>query len=310
VDDLEKAVRDQNRIRRIINIVSVAFLARGLMAPRGGGSGGGGGIKFTGGPTHGGATAAVAVSGGAVGSVEWVEALRRLVAIGAISSVAAAGRVGERPPPEPAKATLTASAPVIRRPATPKPSSPVVPSADPAWASLEATAKEAVRGRPTGSFGTQAAKSGNREVIVVEGEVRPPVADEKLVGKARGANEALPREHRTHSVGAQLGENLPEAITSGPASALNLSPLKIVENATREVWEAAILRGSTVETQTILYVEHRVVGGETVRVLVGVRRLAWERTMGTIAEPFLDFEAGIDSTTRAVTIVRNLLPPR
>jgi hypothetical protein len=147
-------------------------------------------------------------------------------------------------------------------------------------------------------------------VIVVEGEVRPPVADEKFVAKTRRSQDALPREHRTHAVGAQLGENLPEGLTSGPASALNLSPLKIVENATRAQWDAAITLGSTVETQTVLYIEDRVVGGETVRVLVGVRRQAWVRTTGTIAKPFINFEAGIDPVSRAVTIISNLVPGR
>src|SRR5262249_41983650 len=97
VEDLEKAVHKTHRFRQIVNIVSWALLGRGVMARRGGG---GGGPTFTGGPTLGGATA-IAVTSGAVVSVEWAEALRRLVAIGAISSVAAGGAIG-KPPPAPA----------------------------------------------------------------------------------------------------------------------------------------------------------------------------------------------------------------
>jgi len=66
------------RIRQVVAIIELAMLARGLMRPRGGG-----GPPISGGPGISGATAGVAVARGAVGSVEWIEAMRRLAAIGA-----------------------------------------------------------------------------------------------------------------------------------------------------------------------------------------------------------------------------------
>jgi hypothetical protein len=174
------------------------------------------------------------------------------------------------------------------------------------WADLEQSAEAPTPRRPTGTYRSQSARSGNREVIIVEGEVRPPVADEKLVAKARASKPTLPGEHATHAVGAQLGENLPEAIVSGPASELNLSALKRVENATRATFDKALSHGATVETQTTLHVEHRVVQGEKIPVVVGVKRQAWLRVPGSDKSiPFIDFEARIDSVSRQVTIVRN-----
>jgi len=78
VEDLEEHAHTMKRIRQVVAIIELAMLARGLMRPRGGG-----GPPISGGPGISGATAGVAVARGAVGSVEWIEAMRRLAAIGA-----------------------------------------------------------------------------------------------------------------------------------------------------------------------------------------------------------------------------------
>jgi len=175
------------------------------------------------------------------------------------------------------------------------------------WAVLEQAAENAPRFRPTDGFGKRSARSGNREVIIVEGEVRPPVADAKFVNKVRRSGPRGPGEHATHSVGAQLGENLPEGLTSGPASDLNLSLLKTLENATRDTYEAAVRYGVRVETKTTSRVEYRIVNGQEVGFLTNVRREAWLVVGQKPTTTFLEFEASIDAVTRVVTVVRNKL---
>jgi hypothetical protein len=106
VEELEEHAHTLHRIRQVVGLIELAMLARGLMPARRGG-----GPSIAGGPSVGGATATVAIARGAVGSIEWVEAMRRLAAIGAISAAAAVGRIGGGTP-MPAKPTLTATAPV------------------------------------------------------------------------------------------------------------------------------------------------------------------------------------------------------
>lgn len=305
VDDLEEAVHKQIRFRQWVGIAMLALTAWDLAAPLGGLGGGGarppiggGGAGFAFARVGGGAAMAEA----AAGTVEWAETLRRLVQIGAVSS-AVLGHVGGGklpadigPPAPPQGMAAQAGA----------------GGGGASWGELEAQAEAAPRGQKTGTFGAQTAKSGPRKVTVIEGEVGPPAADAKLVAKARRSGTTLRGEHATHGVGAQLGENLPEGLTSGPASNLNLSLLKQVENATRSTFEAAREVGATVETRTTLRIEQRTVGGETVDVLVGVRRQAWIRNRASQATTeFLDFEAAVDPATRAVTVLRDsvLRPP-
>lgn len=189
---------------------------------------------------------------------------------------------------------------------------PGTSAAPQSWGELAEAADAAPRSQKTGNFGSQSASSGSRTVTIVEGEVSAPVPDPKLVAKGRQAHPALAGEHATHAVGAQLGENLPEALTSGPASALNLSLLKKVENATRATFDAATEVGATVETRTTLNIERRVVGGQEDHVLVGVRRQASVRALGANKSiDFIDYEVSVDPATRQVTELRNLVlrPP-
>jgi hypothetical protein len=107
VEDLQEHAHTMKRVRQVVNIISLAMMGRGLLMRPGGGP------PITGGPGIGGMTAgSVAVARGAIGSVEWVEAMRHLVAIGAISTAVAAGRIGGGTAgelPMPAKPTLTAA---------------------------------------------------------------------------------------------------------------------------------------------------------------------------------------------------------
>jgi hypothetical protein len=67
-----------------------------------------------------------------------------------------------------------------------------------------------------------------------------------------------------------------------------------------------------VETQTILRVERQIVQGQEYEVLVGVRRQAWVRRVGSNElSPFIDFEVRVDPLTRVVTPVREVVlrPP-
>ena len=109
VEELEEHAHTVKRVRQVVHIISLAMMARGLMLPRPGS-----GPPIAGGPGIGGVTAGgVAIARGAIGSVEWLEAMRRLVSIGAIATTGAAvghiggGTAGELPMP--AKPTLTAA---------------------------------------------------------------------------------------------------------------------------------------------------------------------------------------------------------
>jgi hypothetical protein len=305
VDDLERETKKWHRVRQVVGIVSLALMARGLMARPGAPP------PMTGGPGFAGATAGgggVAVARGAVGSLEWLETLRRLGALGAISSTAALGKIGGGMPSV-AKPTLTAASSVGQTGGG-QGGAGGAGGTTQGWADLEKAAEGAAATRPTGSFASKTARSGSREVTIVEGQVRPPVADVKAVTKARGSKATLPQEHATHAVGAQLGENLPQSITSGPAGTLNLSALKSVENATRSTYEVAKTAGKAVETRTVLDIEYRLVRGEQIPVLVRVRRQAWLESGGSTGGAaqrfhFIEFEATIDPVSRAVNIVKN-----
>lgn len=173
------------------------------------------------------------------------------------------------------------------------------------WDELREAANRATPRKVTGTFRSQPVRVGDRSAVVVEGRVAPQISQKESLARY---TETLPGEHATHVVGLQLGENLPEGIASGPAASLNLGPLKQVENATRSVFERALEHGATVETKTLLFIEHRMVGGSEVPVLVRVEREAWLRAPGS-DEPFrfMNFAARIDPTTRQVTILRNQL---
>jgi hypothetical protein len=197
----------------------------------------------------------------------------------------------------------------------PAPSRP--PSAG--WDDLEAAVATPVPRQQTGGFRSQQVRQGNREVITIEGTVGQQLPQSESLA---GYTPTLSGEHATHAVGMQLGENLPEGITSGPAGQLNLSAMKVVENATRDVFDAAATHAAdlgdgqpaaAIETKTTLHVEHQVVNGEQVPVLVGVKREAWLRFPGSDeSHQFIDFEVAVDPTTRTVTPVRNSVerPPK
>jgi len=153
-------------------------------------------------------------------------------------------------------------------------------------------------------FRSETATAGNRQVVKIEGQVGPPISqDETLAGYVA----KQPGEHGTHAVGMQLGENLPEGIASAPGADLNLSALKRVENAMRQVYERAQEVGASVETETFALIENvPAAGGETVPAMVGVIRRAWLRMPGSDRGAlFIDFEARVDVATRKVTIIRN-----
>lgn len=214
------------------------------------------------------------------------------------------------PPKEETPVTSSTNQPPAAQGQTPAPQTATPPSQPPApavavtatdWASLEARAELPQARQATGGFRAQRARAGNREVVVLEGRVGEQVPQSETLAKYV---ETLPGEHATHGGGMQIGENLPEVISSAPAKELNLGPLKRVENTTREVYDRAVELGGSVEIRTRVQIEHRVVAGEDVPVLVGVKREAWVRPPGS-DEPFqfIDFEATIDPVTRNVTIV-------
>ncbi|NUR25883.1 MAG: hypothetical protein HOV83_08565, partial [Catenulispora sp.] len=168
------------------------------------------------------------------------------------------------------------------------------------WPVLEARIEYGPPRRRTGGFLSRPVRDGDREVVFVEGRVREQLSQAETMA---GHTPTLPGEHATHAIAMQLGENLPEAIVSGPAATYNLGPLKRVENVTREVYEQAIRHGADVETSALVRVEYRVVDGDEVPVVVGVRRTAWVVPPGTgePLPPFVDFEAVVDPVTREVT---------
>jgi hypothetical protein len=170
------------------------------------------------------------------------------------------------------------------------------------WSALEAGAKKPMPRQQQGTFRSTTARSGNREVVVIEGRVSEQIPQEESLAHAV---PTLPGEHATHMVGMQLGENLPEGIASGPAATFNLGPLKRVENATRAVYDRAMEAGAEVETQTVVRIEYESVAGEQVPIIVGIERRAWVRVPGAdkVVE-FVDYAADVDKNTRAVTTTR------
>jgi uncharacterized protein DUF4157 len=183
-------------------------------------------------------------------------------------------------------------------------SAPAVEGPQPAsWADLESAAERPTPRQSVGGYRSQGARVGDREVITIEGRVSEPISQTESLAKY---TPTLAGEHATHAVGMQLGENLPEGILSGPGADLNLSALKTVENATRDVFERATEVGASVETKTTVRVVHQMVGGEDVSVIVGVRREATVRLPGSDTSiPFVDFEVAVDPVTRVVTPVRS-----
>lgn len=173
------------------------------------------------------------------------------------------------------------------------------------WSSLEARVEYGGPRQNVGGFMSRSAREGDRGVVYVEGKVGEQLPQRETMA---GYTPTLPEEHATHAVGMQIGENLPEAIASGPGATFNLGPLKQVENLTRDVYERAIRLGADVETSTMYRIEYRLVDGTEVPVVVGVRRQAWVRVPGS-GDPrlFIDFEAGVDPVTRAVDVTRNNL---
>lgn len=180
---------------------------------------------------------------------------------------------------------------------------PVAPGRTAAdWERMTKLADEARPRRGENGFAARSFRDGPNEVMIVEGKVRGPASAEDFTKY----KSTLPGEHATHSIGKQLGENLPEALASAPGRELNLSPLKTVENATRSVFDRADELGATVETRTTMQLEHRMIDGEDIPVLVGVRREAWIRPPGTDDTfSFVDFEARIDPVSREVNVLKN-----
>jgi hypothetical protein len=152
-------------------------------------------------------------------------------------------------------------------------------------------------------FRSEIIRDGNREVRIVEGTVGDSVTHTEASMAPYGYTQ--PTEHATHSVGMQLGENLPEGLTSAPGS-FNLSEMKVFENSLRETADAAAEFGATVETRTIAKVEYVAQGADEIPVLVGVRREANVVVPGTdTVIPIAEFEAGLDPVTRNVVVTRN-----
>jgi hypothetical protein len=169
----------------------------------------------------------------------------------------------------------------------------------PPWARLAARAEKPQARKSTGGFRSQSATEGPYTVMILEGPVGEQIAQTDSL--ARGS-WILPGEHGTHGVGMQIGENLPEGVTSAPAP-LNLGPLKVVENVTRAVSEGVKAIGGRVETRTLLQIETRSVGGKDVPVLHGVERQSWIVMPGTDKTfQFVHFAASVDPVTRLVTV--------
>ena len=175
-------------------------------------------------------------------------------------------------------------------------------ASDSSWDSLVASAERPVTRQTTGGYRSNTIRSGNREVIIVEGPVGAPIPQsESLAGYVK----TLPGEHATHAGGMQLGENLPEAIVSAP-DRFNLSEMKVVENAIRSTANKAADLGVQVETRTVVKSERTAQGGGDIRVLVGVEREAWIRVPGSDKLiSFVRFKARIDPATRKVLVEEN-----
>jgi WXG100 family type VII secretion target len=165
------------------------------------------------------------------------------------------------------------------------------------WDELTAMAEQPTARQTAGGFRSTLARDGSREVRIIEGRIGPGIDQSESMA---GYSLTLDGEHATHSVGMQLGENLPEGLTSAPAG-FNLSEMKIVENSIRETADAAAAMGAQVETRTVVRIEHVTLGAEEVPVLVGVEREAWIVVPGTDTTiPFAEFSAELDPVTRTV----------
>lgn len=213
------------------------------------------------------------------------------------------GQVARSPvPPAPTSLLVPPStSPGLAGPLPPASTSgPPQPPA-PSWEQLVQQAETPTPRQQTGGFRSQLVRVGDREVIVLEGPIAEQIAQTESLAHYTAT---LQGEHAAHGISMQAGENLPEGITSAPRR-LNLSELKRVENAIRQVADRAAEQGATVETTTTLLVEHRQVAGEDIPVLIGVTRKAWVRPAGSDAAwQFVDFEARIDPVTRDITVVR------
>lgn len=208
---------------------------------------------------------------------------------GAVSMLFGGGRGGGRTTtPRP---TSRPNVPVRPPPAAPK------PAVD--WAKLEKAAEEPVARKKDNGFSSWTAEDGRNRVTIVEGNVSDPISQKQSLAKYV---ETIQGEHATHAVGMQLGENVHEGLTSGPAAGLNLGPMLNMESAIRDVYD----RGAIVGTRTTLHIEDQTINGESIPVLVGIKREAWIRPPGTDgALTFATFNATIDPVTREVTILKN-----
>jgi hypothetical protein len=148
-------------------------------------------------------------------------------------------------------------------------------------------------------FRMQEAREGDYGVIRIEGPIGDPIP--KSETSAAKYATRLEGEHATHGVGRQLGENVgPSGMGSAPPT-FNLSQMKVYENMLREVADAAEPFGAVVETVTYLRVEHRVVNGEDVPVILGVDREATLRLPGSDRLYDIGRLVGeIDPTTRQI----------
>lgn len=170
------------------------------------------------------------------------------------------------------------------------------------WDDLVAYAERPTPRQMTGGFRSNSVRSGNREVRIIEGRVGDQIPQSETMAKY---GTKLKGEHATHGVGMQLGENMPESLTSAP-SRFNTSEMKVVENSIRETADAAAGVGSRVETKTELMIEYITKGGEEVPVLVGVKREAWVVLSGSETEvPFVNFSVRLDPMTRNVIVDKN-----
>lgn len=170
------------------------------------------------------------------------------------------------------------------------------------WKTLIGQAKKPVRRQQSGGFRSQLARIGNKEVIIIEGRVGNLIPQTQSMAKG---SSVLSGEHGTHAVGMQLGENLPEGVSSAVAR-FNTSDMKVVENNIRRVADIARPAGIEVETRTIVKVQHIVRNGKKIPLAVGVERKAWLRLPGSDQTiTFINFSAQLDPTTRQIAIIKN-----
>ncbi len=213
------------------------------------------------------------------------------------------GKAGS-PPPHPASpANPTGAAPAHQPPAPAGPPAASGTTQSASWEELTRSAERPAARQAQGGFrSSPPARQGNREVRIIEGTVGAQLPQS---GSMAGYTPTLPTEHATHAVGMQLGENLPEGITSA-AGRFNISEMKTVENAIRSTADAAAAQGTVVETRTILRIEYATQNGVEVPVLVGIQREASVAVPGSDKFiPFVDFRARLDQNTRQVVVEKN-----